>query len=124
MGDLSLGQDFVDAIKDLLDESGKTRILKVTALEPIDPDDPGAALDETLVNYNVECILVDYEDSYVSGSNIEKGDRLAIISTSDLSFEVAIGMKLVDGSEIYKITNVDNPEVAGINPVALANIRR
>lgn len=127
MGDPTNAQDFLDAIEDVMADLGATRKVRVVAYGSLDENNPGAGASKTLTDYDVEALIYAFDESYVDGTTVQHGDQGAIIDIDSLSSSVISliksNAKLVDGSTIYTIVNVDSIEAAGEKIAILLHLR-
>ena len=127
MSDPVTAQDFLDAIEDTLADLGSTREVRVVAYGAINASDPGAGRAQTSTDYEVEALIYDFADDYVDGTTVEQGDRQAIIDLDPLETSVISliksDAKIVDGSIIYTIVNVQSVEVAGEKVAMILQLR-
>lgn len=123
MGFQSIAEDFITACIDVIDEVGETLTVTYSTKGDIDPNNPGAGRTKTSGSMPVEGILTDYENDYIDGTLIKKGDRLAILSVGCLTVPIEQGMFVNDGTRSYKIEFLENPQVSGNTVVVCANIR-
>jgi hypothetical protein len=127
MGSPTTAQDFLDAVEDVLDDLGDTRVVRITTYGVIDPADPGAGPSVSTTDYNVDAVLYDYQDRQIDGTAIQQGDRQAVLAVDSLSSAVIAailpGAKLVDGSTVYSIVRASPVEVAGETVTIFLQIR-
>lgn len=127
MGDTSIAQDVMDGVTDALGDLGDTRTVRIFTEGPLNLGDPGAGKPKTPENIPVETLLYDFEDEYVDGKTILKGDRNAILDIGQLTPAQLAGVKqgamLVDGSDNYTIVNTSKIEVAGAVVTIILHIR-
>lgn len=123
MGNQEINYDFINAITDVIDDIGGTLTLNYSTEGSLTPGNPGAGRTKTLSSKSIQGILTEYEDKYIDGSVIKKGDRLAILSIACLTIEITQGMFIVDNGRTYKIINVEKPQVSGSAVTVLAQVR-
>ena len=123
MGIQAVSDDIITAIVDVLDVVGNPLLLNYNTEGVLDPLDPGAGKTKTPVSVSVDGILVDYEDSFIDGTIVKKGDRLAILSVACLEIAVEQGMFIEDDSRTYKIIHAEKPQIAGSTVVVYAQVR-
>lgn len=127
MGDLSIAQDLLDGVVDALGDLGDTRTVRIVTEGALDIGDPGAGRPKTNEDVPVEALLYDFEDEYIDGTTVLKGDRKAIISIEPLTVAQVAGIeqgaKLIDGSDIYTIEGTNEIEVAGTPVTIILHVR-
>jgi hypothetical protein len=127
MGDLTIAQDLLDGVADALADLGATRKVRVIARGALTPGDPGAGGAQSATDFDVEAVIVGYDERYVDGTAIRAGDRQAILSIGPLSAAQVAGLKpgarLVDGAHVYSAVNANVPEAAGTPVVAILQLR-
>jgi len=127
MGDLTIAQDLLDGVADALADLGATRKVRVITAGALTPGDPGAGGAQSTADFNVEAVIVDYEERYADGTVVRAGDRQAILSIGPLSATqvaaLAPGARLVDGSKTYSVVSANLPEAAGVPVVAILQVR-
>lgn len=118
MGDLTIAQDLIDGVQDVMSVVGDTRTLRMLVDSPRDPLNPGAAPTRTPTDFNLEAFLFDFDESYFQGANSVDGDMMAIIDINTLSGaereSVDVGNQIIDGSNTYEVTAVNKIEFAGV----------
>lgn len=127
MGDTSIAQDILEGVADALDAVGDTRTMRIITEGALDINDPGAGRPRTPEEFGVEAFLYDYEDEYINGTSILKGDRKAILSIEPLTAAqisgIKQGAKLIDGSDIYTVEGTEGIETAGITVTIILHVR-
>lgn len=127
MGDTSIAQDVLDGVADALADLGDTRTVRIFTEGSLNLSDPGAGKPKTPEDVPVEALLYDFEDEYVDGETVLKGDRKAIVDIGQLSAAQLSGIKqgsmLIDGSDNWTIVSKNDIEVAGIIVTIILHIR-
>lgn len=127
MGDTTIAQDLIDGVADAMATVGDTKTIRIVTEGSLNPSDPGAGKPRTPEDLSVEAFLYDFEDEYVDGTTVLKGDRKAIIDLSQLTSVQIAGIKqgheLIDGSESYKIVAKNPIEVSGLTVTIILHIR-
>jgi len=127
MGDITITQDIIEGIVDIMVEVGWTIILRSNVYGAVDIENPGAAPSETIVNTPFEGFIFDIEDKYFNGTSILKGDRNLIVSIDGFTPEqiaaIAPGNYIVDSSDIYSIISAELINVSGLTATVIAQIR-
>jgi len=123
MGITAIKEDFITAIMDVLDEVGDTLTIKYHTEGALDENDPGAGKPQTEVTATPEGILVVFDESFMEGTEVEQGDRIAIISVAGLSFEITQGMFVIAEGKEYRIVHANSPQVSGGTVVVFAQVR-
>jgi hypothetical protein len=127
MGDPTLAQDLLDGVTDALADVGDTRTLRIFTEGALTPGDPGEGKPRTYEDVAVEAILYDYKDHYIDETTVKTGDRKALIAINPLSVPQVAGIKqgakLIDGSDVFTVVNVEKIEAAGILVTVILQIR-
>lgn len=127
MGDTSVAQDLIDGVKDALEVVGDTSTVRIFTEGALDPLDPGAGRPRTPEDLSIEAFLYDFEDEYIDGTNVLKGDRKAILDVSTLtSIQISgieQGTTLIDGADSYAIVGTEDIEVAGVVVTMILHVR-
>jgi len=127
MGDTSIAQDVIDGVADAMGDLGDTRTIRIFSEGSINLSDPGAGVTRTPENIPVEALLYDFEDEYIDGTTVLKGDRNALIDLAQLTSVqiggIEQGSLLIDGSDNYTIVSKNEIEVAGVTAALILHIR-
>jgi hypothetical protein len=127
MGDASIAQDLIEGVTDALADLGGTRTVQIYTEGALNPINPGAGKPKIAEDLSVEALLYDYEDSYIDGQTVLRGDRKAIIDIAQLTptqlSGVAQGAVLIDGSDRYTVVGTSTIEVAGVTVTIILQIR-
>lgn len=127
MGDTSIAQDLIDGVTDALADLGDTRTIQIYTEGALDPADPGAGKPKSAEDLSVEALLYDYEDEYINGQTVLRGDRKAIIDIAALTSTqlagIGQGSIVIDGSDKYTIIGTSAIEVAGVTVTIILQIR-
>jgi hypothetical protein len=127
MGDTSIAQDILDGVTDALADLGDTRTVRIFTEGSLDPGDPGAGRPKTPEDVPVEALLYDFEDEYVDGKTVLKGDRNALIDIGQLSAAQLSGIEqgslLIDGSDNWTVVGKVEVEAAGVTVAVILHVR-
>ena len=118
MGDLSIAQDLLDGVEDVMFEVGDTRTLRMLTDSVRDPLNPGAPPTRIATDFDLEAYIYDFDEQYFPGANSIDGDLLAIIDIMTLTEAqreaVDVGNQVVKGSTVYEVTARRRIEFAGV----------
>lgn len=127
MGDITIPADITEGVAEIMEEVGWTIIFRRVEYGPIDPDNPGAAPIETVIDKSFEGFIYDYEDRFINGTSVLQGDRLIIISIDGFTQTEIDAVEppnyIVDSGDVYGIIESRKIDVSGITSVIIAQIR-
>lgn len=127
MGDLTIAQDIIDGVADVMEAVGAVRQLRIFSYGALTPGNPGAGGTETSSSVNIDAVIVDYTDQEINGSTILAGDRQAIIHIGNLTALQLAGIKsgsqVLDGTTVHRIISTQLVEVSGLTVLAIVQLR-
>lgn len=88
MGDTSIATDLQEGIEDLVVELGKTGTIRhhPTSI-PVDPNKDWLGTSDTPVDTSVEVLILDYSTREIDGTNVQAGDKKALVSLKGVAIE-------------------------------------
>lgn len=114
-----LRQEMINAIARNIEVFGTSRTFRVVAQGAVDPNNPGTPPGTTETDIPVNAFIYDYEEQYIDGTTVRRGDRIGIFHTRDLDILqlIAIGSAdysyLIDGSIQYTVVSANFIEMNG-----------
>jgi len=124
MGDTTIASDIKSAIQDVADDIGKQiTVRRITKGALVNATKPSLGYSETVSNHNGDCIVFDYESELIDGTIIKEGDRGIVISLDDFSIIPTTKDFIIDGTEQWKIVDVNLTEIAGVDCVCTLQTR-
>lgn len=125
MGDVSIAQDFLDGVEDLVATLGQTvTLVREVTGDYVDQTKPTKGRVITKETASVEAVLVDYKEEDIDGTVILRGDRLVVVDLKNTTIQPDLfSGVIIDGVE-WQTVNIERPYVAGIPVTAFLQVRR
>lgn len=126
MGNLTIPADLRDGVEEVLQELGHTINLRVSSGGVLDVNNPGAGQSPQIDTlYPFEGFIYMYDDYYVDGTTVQRGDRLCLVDLKGLPEDLLpeVGNDIVDGTSVYNVVATNLPEASGIPVIAILQLR-
>jgi hypothetical protein len=122
---MTIAADFKEGIAEICAELGKAAAIRRATLGTwIDSTMPSKGKITTSTDIAVSLVMTDYEAKVIDGEIIQRGDRMAVVSLDGLSIVPDTKDFLIDSSVVWKIVNVEKPEVNGETITTILQVRK
>ncbi len=127
MGDLTVAQDLLDGVDDVMEVLGDTRTFRIVSIPDIDINNPGETPTETIDDTDIEAVLFAFDSEYMTGANILDGSLMAILAisalTDDQVAQIQPGNRLIDDETVYEIVKSSPVEAAGVQVTVIVQLK-
>lgn len=125
MADLTIAQDILDGVDEIMDTIGKSVTLKTATFgDWIDSTNKTKGKKKVTGTHSTKGFLYNFSDYLIDGTEIKRGDKQAIVSVKDLTIVSDEIELLIDGSEQWKVLQAKPIEVSGTITAIILHLRK
>ena len=125
MADLTIAQDILDGVDEIMDTIGKSVTLETATFgDWIDSTNKTKGKKKVTDTHSTKGYLYNFSDYLIDGTEIKRGDKQAIVSVKDLTIISDEIELLIDGSEQWKVLQAKPIEVSGTITTIILHLRK